>query len=124
MDNSPPESDRSPQELSPADIRPPERRSARRRLVQSTLFPHKPQPKDGEENGDGKDDRDRGEEIGDGDNGGGEDEDCGGSQSKRKRKAKGNTTPSKRSSEKVNYCEFSMFFSCFPIRLVEYNVLV
>ena len=113
MDNSPTESDRSPQELSPADLRPPERRSVRRRLVQSTLFPHNPQPKGCEENG---------EDVGDGDNGGGEDEDCGGSQSKKKRKAKGKTTPSKRSSEKVNSREFSLFFSGFPIRLVQNSV--
>lgn len=94
MDNSPPDQEHSSQDLSPGELFPalPERRPVRRRLVQSTLFPPKPQPPELEANGE----RDSNE-----DDGGGEDEECCGSQSKRKRKPKGKSTPTKRSSEKV-----------------------
>ena len=78
-------------ELSPGDLRPPEdqRRCVRRRLVQSTLFPQKPQ--ECEENGDHEVQKDFAED---------EDEDFGGSsQSKKKRKPKGKSML--RASKKV-----------------------
>lgn len=82
-------------EHSSGELRPLERRCVRRRLVQSTLFPHKPQ--DGEENDYTKGERDCDQDEN------GEDEECCGSQSKIKRKGKGKaTTTPKRASKKVN----------------------
>ena len=68
-----------------------ELRTVPRKLVQSTLLPHKPQ--DQEENG-----VDR-EEV----NNCREEEELCGSQGKKKRKSKGKTTPQSRSSKKVNW---------------------
>ncbi|KAK4572862.1 hypothetical protein RGQ29_031029 [Quercus rubra] len=82
-------------ELSPGDLRPPEdlRRCVRRRLVQSTLFPQKPQ--ECEENGDHKVQKDCAED---------EDEDfVGSSQSKKKSKPKGKSML--RASKKVQVKE-------------------
>jgi hypothetical protein len=81
-------------ELSPEGLRPAVRRSVRRKLVQSTLFPPKPQER--EENGDQKGEKSCGE-----DEDGEEAEFCG-SQSK-KRKPKGKAMPQPRASKKVNY---------------------
>lgn len=89
-------------ELSRDELRQPERRSVRRRLVQSTLFPHK-------ENGDPKGERDSDRA----DNG--EDEECCGSQSNKRRKAKGKPTTPKRASKKVIF-----FFLIY----LEINVIV
>ncbi|PON46995.1 Checkpoint protein [Parasponia andersonii] len=97
MDNSPD----SPQDLSPSNLQPPERRCVRRRLVQATLFPHKPQPHNREVNGDLK-----GENACDGIEDG-KDEECCGSQSqsksksKSKRKPKGTSTTPEKASGKV-----------------------
>lgn len=91
-------------ENSSGELRLLERRCVRRRLVQSTLFPHKPQDRD--DNGDTKGERDCDQDEN------GEDEECCGSQSKGKRKGKGKaaTTP-KRACKKVNYVfSFSVFF--------------
>ncbi|KAF3967452.1 hypothetical protein CMV_008550 [Castanea mollissima] len=88
-------------ELNPGDIRPPPedlRRCVRRRLVQSTLFPQKPQ--ECEENGDHKvqnTEKDRAEDEDEDED---EDEHFGGSsQSKKKRKPKGKSML--RASKKV-----------------------
>lgn len=77
----------------------PTRRVVRRRLVQSTLFPLKPQQQL-EEDGDLKAERGNGEDDD------GEDEDFCGSQSKRKRKSKAKKTPPIKAPKKVNYVQF------------------
>lgn len=82
-------------ELSPEGIRPPVRRNVRRKLVQSTLFPQKPQER--EESGDQKGGKNCGEDED------GEEEEFCGSQSKKKRKSKGKATPQPKASKKVNY---------------------
>lgn len=82
MDNSP-ENGRSVQKLSPAKFLQSERRGVRRKLVQSTLFPHKSL-----DDGDTKGRRGCDEEVS------GDNEDCCGSPSKSKRKRK---------PKKVNY---------------------
>lgn len=85
-------------ELSLADLRPPPedlRRCVRRRLVQSTLFPQKPQ--ECEENGDHKVQNTEKDCAEDEDED--EDEDGGSSQSKKKRKPKGKSMV--RASKKV-----------------------
>ncbi|XP_075650549.1 uncharacterized protein LOC142621123 isoform X2 [Castanea sativa] len=88
-------------ELSPGDIRPPPedlRRCVRRRLVQSTLFPQKPQ--ECEENGDHKVQNTEKDCAEDEDEDEDEDENFGGSsQSKKKRKPKGKSML--RASKKV-----------------------
>lgn len=85
-------------ELSPGEFRPPEPRGIRRRLVQSTLFPHK--PPDREEKGDTKGERDC--DLGED----GENEECCGSQKKRKTKAKQKAKPSDKAPKKVNLLSF------------------
>lgn len=82
-------------EISPEGLRRPARRCVRRKLVQSTLFPQKPQER--EENGDQKGEKSCGE-----DEDGEEEEELCGSQSN-KRKPKGKTMPQPRASKKVNY---------------------
>ena len=90
------EKDDAVTELSPGDLRTPEEqpRCVRRRLIQSTLFPPKPQER--EENGDRK--AENTEKGCDED----EDENCGGSQSKKKRKPKGKSMSQPRASKKVS----------------------
>ncbi|KAE8077443.1 hypothetical protein FH972_016008 [Carpinus fangiana] len=78
-------------EISPEGLRRPARRCVRRKLVQSTLFPQKPQER--EENGDQKGEKSCGEDED------GEEEELCGSQSN-KRKPKGKTMPQPRASKK------------------------
>ncbi|XP_038717111.1 uncharacterized protein LOC120010394 isoform X2 [Tripterygium wilfordii] len=75
------------------ELRQPERRNVRRRLVQSTLFPHKPQ--ETEVIDDQKADKDC-----NADEEGGEDYDCTESQGKKKKKRKGKTTTPTKASKK------------------------
>lgn len=119
MYNSP-ENEHSKPELTPG---PAERRCVRRRLVQATLFPHKPQPQDREANDNVKAERDC-VEIEDG-----EDDECCGSQSqsqtRRKRKPKAKSTPPEKASGKVNYMNFaSSFFLCIIWLYIGVSVLV
>lgn len=76
-------------EVGSTEIGKRELRSVRRKLVQSTLLPHKPQEQ--EENGGGPDEE----------NNCVEDEELCGSQGRKKRESKGKTTPQSRSSKKV-----------------------
>ncbi|XP_022140030.1 uncharacterized protein LOC111010770 isoform X2 [Momordica charantia] len=76
-------------EVGSSEIGKRELRSVRRKLVQSTLLPHKPQEQ--EENGGGPDEE----------NNCVEDEELCGSQGRKKRESKGKTTPQSRSSKKA-----------------------